>query len=92
MSLDAKNDELKAHCELLTQIMSIVVRELTGCGDELDLTYINGEHSTIFRITVSPEFKGRLVGTQGRTISSLRNLLAAMAGRKGYRAVIDLVE
>ena len=92
MSLDQKNDELIAHCELICQIMSIVVRELTGCGDDLDLTYVNGEHSTIFRINVSPAYKGRLVGTQGRTISALRNLLAAMAGRRGYRAVIDLVE
>ncbi|BEV69156.1 KH domain-containing protein [Bdellovibrio bacteriovorus] len=49
-----------------------------------------GSKTTLYEIdTVSADF-GRIVGSKGRTIESMRCLVAAMCGSAGFRAVLQI--
>jgi predicted RNA-binding protein YlqC (UPF0109 family) len=72
-------------------IMATVVKEMTSCTDKVEVTFSCGEKTTIYKVELPQEYRGKLIGAQGKNISSLRNILGAMAGNHGFRAIIELV-
>ncbi|MGE5086155.1 MAG: KH domain-containing protein [Bacillota bacterium] len=77
--------------ERIAKIMESIVREMTSCTTDLEVTFTCGEKTTIYKVLLPQEFRGKLIGAQGKNIQSLRNLLGAMAGNHGFRAIIELV-
>jgi predicted RNA-binding protein YlqC (UPF0109 family) len=71
--------------------MESIVREMTSCTSDLEVTFTCGDKTTIYKVLLPQEFRGKLIGAQGKNIQSLRNLLGAMAGNHGFRAIIELV-
>ena len=53
-----------------------------------------GGESTLFEAQLAPEDLGKVIGKQGRTIESLRTLLAARAGAgdEGQRYELEILE
>ncbi|MEK2688150.1 KH domain-containing protein [Bdellovibrio sp. GT3] len=72
-------------------IMATVVKEMTSCKENVEVTFSCGEKTTIYKVDLPQEYRGKLIGAQGKNISSLRNILGAMAGNHGFRAIIELV-
>lgn len=75
----------------IANIMESIVREMTSCTSDLEVTFTCGDKTTIYKVLLPQEFRGKLIGAQGKNIQSLRNLLGAMAGNHGFRAIIELV-
>ena len=71
-------------------ILGSIVREMTSAV-EVEVSFAMGEKTTIYKVSVPQECRGKLIGAQGKNITSLRNLVGAMAGNHGFRAIIDLV-
>ncbi|MBO9667449.1 MAG: KH domain-containing protein [Bdellovibrio sp.] len=88
MLVETNNNEVR---ERIAQVMAIVVKEMTSCQGDVEVTYSCGEKTTIYKVMLPQEFRGKLIGAQGKNISSLRNILGAMAGNHGFRAIIELV-
>ncbi|WP_413612405.1 KH domain-containing protein [Bdellovibrio sp. HCB-110] len=74
----------------LAEVLQSVIQEMTSCY-EVEVTFSAGDKTTIYRVTVPQEFRGKLIGSQGKNITSLRNIIGAMAGNHGFRAIIELV-
>lgn len=74
----------------IAKIMESIVKEMTSCNS-VEVTYTCGEKTTVYNVLLPQEFRGKLIGAQGKNISSLRNLLGAMGGNHGFRAIIELV-
>lgn len=77
--------------EEIKMMLFNIVSNLCKQSDGVNITYIEGEKTTVYRIEVPDDYRGRLIGAGGKTINSLRVLLAAVAGTYGFRAIIDLV-
>jgi len=77
--------------ERIAKIMESIVREMTSCTTDLEVSFTCGDKTTIYKVLLPQEFRGKLIGAQGKNIQSLRNLLGAMAGNHGFRAIIELV-
>lgn len=75
----------------IAKIIESIVREMTSCPKDLEVTFTCGDKTTIYKVLLPQEFRGKLIGAQGKNIQSLRNLLGAMAGNHGFRAIIELV-
>ncbi|WP_413942841.1 KH domain-containing protein [Bdellovibrio sp. HCB-162] len=80
----------------IAAIILIVMKEVTAVdhslnGNFLNVTYYKGEKTTIYKLDMLPEHRGRIIGSAGKNILSLRTLVQAMAASHGFRAVIDLV-
>lgn len=74
----------------LADVMVTIVKEMTS-SEEISVTYSSGDKTTVYNIHLPPQFRGKLIGSQGRTILALRNILSSMAGNHGFRAIIELV-
>nr|BFD60567.1 hypothetical protein CKG001_26740 [Bdellovibrio sp. CKG001]BFD63982.1 hypothetical protein BdHM001_26630 [Bdellovibrio sp. HM001] len=73
------------------RVLREVVQEMTAGASGVEVSFTTGDRTTIYRISVPQEHRGKLIGAQGKNITSLRNILGAMAGSYGFRAIIELV-
>ncbi|KHD88392.1 MAG: RNA-binding protein [Bdellovibrio sp. ArHS] len=77
--------------ERLAKVLQSVIQEMTSCQDNIEVTFNAGEKTTIYKVILPQEFRGKLIGSQGKNITALRNIIGAMAGNHGFRAIIELV-
>ncbi|ASD62822.1 KH domain-containing protein [Bdellovibrio bacteriovorus] len=75
----------------IAYLLENVVKEMASGAEGIEVKYASGERTTVYQINVPQEHRGKLIGAQGKNITSLRNILAAMAGSHGFRAIIELV-
>lgn len=80
-------EDIRVH---LGHVLKGIVLEMTSCAD-LEVNFVSGENTTIYTVKLPQQFRGKLIGAQGKNITSLRNIVGAMAGNHGFRAVIELV-
>ncbi|WP_148278859.1 KH domain-containing protein [Bdellovibrio bacteriovorus] len=77
--------------ERIAGLLQDVVKEMTNGADGVQVSFVSGDRTTVYHINIPQEHRGKLIGAQGKNITSLRNILAAMAGSNGFRAIIELV-
>lgn len=75
----------------LAEVLQSVIEEMTSCYDKVEVSFTEGDKTTVYRVVVPEEVRGKLIGAQGKNIMSLRNIIGAMSGNHGFRAIIELV-
>ncbi len=75
----------------IAQVLEAVITEMTSTKAGVEVSYASGEKTTTYKVVLAQEFWGKLIGSQGKNITSLRNIVGAMAGNNGFRAIIELV-
>jgi hypothetical protein len=74
------------------ELLTFLVHHLVEDRDAVDIREAAGDRSRVFEVRVSIDDRGRLIGKHGRTIKSVRALVAAAALREGKRVVVEVVE
>lgn len=74
----------------LAEVLKSVIQEMTSC-DQIQVMFSSGEQTTIYQIVVPASVRGKVIGIQGRNISTLRHLIYTMGKNHGFRAIIELV-
>ena len=69
-----------------------VVKGLVQHPDEVSITPVEHEGSTIYELRMNPQDVGKVIGRQGLTINAIRSLLLAGSARKGQRCSLEIVE
>jgi predicted RNA-binding protein YlqC (UPF0109 family) len=69
-----------------------ILHPLVQSPDAIALTETEAEHSTFFEIRCHPDDVGIIIGKNGKTISAIRVLLNALAGRDERQAVVEVIE
>lgn len=86
------NVEKKVDCEeVKTEIADIlqrILKQLFRHADEVEVSVIQGEKTTIFEIDLAPGDFGRLLGAKGKNIEALRTVFTSLTASKGFRSVI----
>jgi len=85
------DEKLDAAEELMTQI----ARALVDHPDEVSVEAVEpeeGDDSTILEMRVAPDDVGKIIGKQGRTVRSMRTILAAVGAGHHLRYSLDVVE
>ena len=72
--------------------LEYVVKGLVARPDDVTITPVERNGTTIYEVRVSPEDMGRIIGKQGVTINAIRSLLQAGSARKGTRCMLEVVE
>jgi predicted RNA-binding protein YlqC (UPF0109 family) len=67
-----------------------VVRPLLSAPEELKVTGAEGGIGTLLELRVAELDLGRVIGRDGATIDSLRQLVRAVSGRHHLHAVVDV--
>ncbi len=77
---------------MLKDLVEYVVKKLVDHPDQVSVTEITGEQSTIIELRVAPEDLGKVIGKEGRTARSIRTLVHAAASKEHKRAVLEILE
>lgn len=89
--MDAIIEEKNEIRDRLAKVLQSVIEEMTSCHDQVEVSFTTGERTTIYKVMLPQEYRGKLIGAQGKNITSLRNIIGAMAGNHGFRAIIELI-
>ena len=76
----------------LKDLISTIAQALVDDPDGVDVTEIDGDHSSILELRVAKGDIGKVIGKDGRTAQSMRTILAAASIKLGRRAHLDIVD
>lgn len=73
--------------DLLTYIVKSVVED----AEAVEVTETETENAFVYKITVSPDDVGRVIGKQGRIAQSIRSIAKAATPLGQKRTVVDIM-
>jgi len=69
-----------------------VVKGLVSHPDDVTVTPVAREGTTIYEVRMHPEDVGKVIGRQGMTINAIRSLMLSGSAKKGLRCSLEIVE
>lgn len=76
----------------MKQLVETVCKSLVDNPDQVQVTQIDGEQTTILELRVAPTDLGKVIGKQGRTARSIRTILAAAGMKQKRRYNLEIIE
>lgn len=77
------------------ELMSKIARALVDHPDQVLVEAVEGDEgddTTVLEMRVAPDDVGKVIGKQGRTVRSMRTILAAVGQGHHLRYELDVVE
>ncbi|NBV49876.1 KH domain-containing protein [bacterium] len=76
----------------LKELVETMVRALVDIPDEVKVSEIAGEQTTVFELVVAKGDLGKVIGKQGKTAKALRTILTGASTKLRKRSVLEIVE
>ncbi len=76
----------------LREMIEEIARSLVDYPDEVRVSEVQGEQTTVLELRVATDDLGKVIGKQGRTARAMRTLLAAAGTKHQMRAVLEILE
>jgi predicted RNA-binding protein YlqC (UPF0109 family) len=74
------------------QLVELVCKALVDNPDQVSVTQIDGEQTTILELRVHQSDLGKVIGKQGRTARAIRTILAAAGMKQRRRYNLEIIE
>jgi len=76
----------------MKDLISYIAKALVDYPDEVTVTELEGERTTVLELRVLKADLGKVIGKQGRTAQAMRTVLSASSGKTGQRYVLEIIE
>jgi predicted RNA-binding protein YlqC (UPF0109 family) len=76
----------------MKELLELIARSLVDRPEEVVVTEIEGEQTTVLELRVAREDLGKVIGKQGRTARSIRTILASAGMKLQKRIVFEIIE
>ncbi len=76
----------------LKDLMEIICRSLVDAPEDVEVSEIVGEQTTVIELKVDKSDLGKVIGKQGRTARALRTILNAASTKLKKRSVLEIIE
>ncbi len=76
----------------MRELVEIVAKALVDFPDEVTVTEVEGQQTTVLELRVSPADLGKVIGKQGRTARAVRTILGAAGMKLKKRFVLEILE
>jgi len=77
---------------VLKELIEYIARALVDNPDQVKVTEIEGEKTSVIELSVSKDDLGKVIGKQGRTARAMRTILSAASTKVKKRAVLEIIE
>lgn len=77
---------------MLKELVTYVTKSLVDNPDAVQITEVEGEHTSVLELRVAKEDLGKVIGKQGRTARAIRTILAAASSKAKKRTVLEILE
>lgn len=78
--------------EAMKTLMEAIAKALVDKPDEVEVSEVEGERTTVIELKVAKEDLGKVIGKQGRTARALRTILSAASTKIRRRSVLEIIE
>ncbi len=76
----------------LREFVEFMAKSIVDNPEEVQVTEVAGEKTTVIELRVASEDLGKVIGKQGRTAKAIRSILNAAAAKMKKRAVLEILE
>lgn len=76
----------------LKDLVEFMAKSLVDLPDDVEVTEVLGEQTTVVELKVAKTDLGKVIGKQGRTARSMRTILNAASTKLNKRSVLEIVE
>ena len=76
----------------MRDLIEYIAKGLVDYPDEVKVTEVVGEKTTVVELRVARDDLGKVIGKQGRTARAMRTILNAAATKMKKRAVLEILE
>ena len=76
----------------MKEFIEHIARALVDHPDNVEVSEVEGEKTTVYELRVAPEDLGKVIGRKGQTAKAIRTLIAAVSAKKGKRALLEILE
>lgn len=77
---------------MLKELVDFMARALVDHPDQVKVSEIEGEQTSVIELRVAKEDLGKVIGKQGRTARAMRTILSAASTKIRKRAVLEIIE
>jgi predicted RNA-binding protein YlqC (UPF0109 family) len=77
---------------MLKDLVTYVAKSLVDNPESVQITEVEGEHTSVLELRVAKEDLGKVIGKQGRTARAIRTILAAASSKAKKRTVLEILE
>lgn len=76
----------------MKELIEQIAKALVDSPDEVSVTAVEGEQTTVFELRVAQSDLGKVIGKQGRTARSIRTILSAAGMKLKRRFTLEILE
>ncbi|MHB8067208.1 MAG: KH domain-containing protein [Desulfobaccales bacterium] len=76
----------------MKNLVKFIAQALVDNPDDVQVTEIEGEQTSVIELKVAKEDLGKVIGKQGRTARAIRTILSAASTKIRKRAVLEILE
>lgn len=77
---------------MLKEMIEYIAKALVDNPDDVHVSEIEGEQTSVLELKVAKEDLGKVIGKQGRTARAMRILLGAASTKAKKRSVLEILE
>ena len=76
----------------MKELIAYLAKALVDKPEEVVVTEIEGEQSSVIELRVAKEDLGKIIGKQGRTAQAIRTIFGAASKKMKKRSVLEILE
>ena len=76
----------------MKDLISYIAKALVDNPEEVGVTEIEGEQTSVIELKVAKNDLGKVIGKQGRTARAMRTILSAASTKINKRSVLEIIE
>ncbi len=76
----------------MKELVQLMAKALVDLPEEVNVTEVDGERTTVFELRVAQSDLGKVIGKQGKTARAMRTILSAAGTKLGKRSVLEILE
>jgi uncharacterized protein len=76
----------------MKELISFIAQSLVDHPDEVDVSEVEGNQTTVLELKVAKVDLGKIIGKQGRTAQAMRTILSAVSSKVKKRTVLEIIE
>ncbi|MBN1849034.1 MAG: KH domain-containing protein [Deltaproteobacteria bacterium] len=77
---------------MMKDLIAYIAKALVDKPEEVVVTEIEGEQTSVIELKVAKEDLGKVIGKQGRTARAMRTILSASSTKLNKRSVLEIIE
>ncbi len=76
----------------MKELVEMIAKALVDSPDQVKVSMLEGEQSSIIELRVAPDDVGKVIGKQGRNAQAIRTILGAAGMKIKKRLSMEIIE